>query len=75
MLVIQKKSQAMVNAEEAVQAIGHILQRVKESSDFAWYMLHTESLRLCVNAFAHNKGCTTAAVETSSRPSKPSKPH
>lgn len=43
----------MPDAESmAIKACRHILNRVTDDSDFAWYMLHTEGLRKCVDAFA-----------------------
>ena len=42
------------NPTTPIDAIAHILKRVQTDSDFAWCMLGTEGLRLCVNSFAQH---------------------
>jgi hypothetical protein len=44
------------STEMAVNAISHILRRVQLDSDFAWHMLGTEALSLCLDAYAVMKG-------------------
>lgn len=38
---------------KAIAACRHIVDRVRNDSDFAWYMIHTEGLRKCLEAIAH----------------------
>ena len=52
------------SSEMAINAIAHVLRRVQTDSDFAWYMLHTESLSLCIDAFAVMKGRDREELKT-----------
>ncbi len=39
----------------AIKAIAHVLRRVQIDPDLAWHMVGTESLALCMQAFAEHK--------------------
>ena len=45
------------------KAVSRILQRVANDRNYSWYMIGTESLRLCINAEAERTGKTEAVVE------------
>lgn len=44
------------DSKSSILAIAHILRRVQSDADFAYYMLNTESLRLCFVAYAEHHG-------------------
>jgi len=44
----------------AEKAVFHIVRRVQEDPNFAWHMLHTESLFLCMSAIAE---CQNRSIE------------
>ena len=47
---------------KAILAIAHILRRVQSDADFAYYMLGTEGLRLCFDAYGEHHGEDPKAV-------------
>lgn len=47
------------NESPALHACRHVLARMRNDSNFAWHMLNTESLRLCVAAVAEADGVHT----------------
>ncbi len=47
---------------KAEQAVFHIYRRVQECPDFAWLMMGTESLLLCMQAIAQYRGETEAEI-------------
>jgi hypothetical protein len=47
----------------AEKAVSHILDRVVNDRNFSWYMIGTESFRLCLAAAAEHTGKTEEAFE------------
>lgn len=39
-----------------LDAVAHILRRVQKDPNLAWHMVGTESLRLCMDSYADDKG-------------------
>lgn len=63
----------MAEQSYGVQAAFHIVRRVQDDPDFAWKMIGTESLRLCMLAVAEERGemleTVRKVIETNARSS------
>lgn len=56
---------------EAEYAVHYILERCRNDANFRWYMLHSETMRLCLRAEAKRLGQPESVLETHySKPSR-----
>lgn len=52
-----------IDGTPAEQAVHYVLQRVVNDRNFSWYMIGTQTLRLCIQAEAARTGKSEEAIE------------